>query len=125
MAIKIDPDTKRPPLETSPRRSGGWFTRLQQRIKLALAGSDDELLVENDTRVSWRIYRDFHLLGIVDGGESRTFKLEKSGSLNVRPTADGDQVEYLVLQLDRRIHRVRIYRRRMAQDVEVYEMRAA
>jgi hypothetical protein len=125
VAIRVDPDIEQPTIKTSPRRSGGWFRRLQHRIKLALNGSDDELIVKNDTQVSWRIYQDFHLLGIIDPGEELTFKLEKRGALNVRPTADGDSVEYLVLQLDRRIYRVRIYRRRMGQDVEVYEMRAA
>ncbi len=125
MAIRIDPDVESPPLESSPRRSGGWFRRLQRRFKLALGGSDDELLVKNATQVSWRIYQDFHLLGIIDTDEDRTFKIEKRGSLNVRPTADGDSVEYLVLQLDKRVHRVRIYRRHMGQGVEVYEMHAA
>ena len=125
MAIRIDPEIEQPPVKTSPRRSGGWFRRLQHRIKLALNGSDDELIVKNDTPISWRIYQDFHQLGVIDPAEELTFKLEKRGSLNVRPTADSDSVEYLVLQLDRRIYRVRIYRRRMGQDVEVYEMRAA
>jgi len=125
MAIRIDPEVEQPPVKTSPRRSGGWFRRLQHRIKLALNGSDGELIVKNDTQISWRIYQNFHLLGIIDPAEELTFKLEKRGSLNVRPTADGDSVEYLVLQLDRRIYRVRIYRRRIGQDVEVYEMRAA
>ena len=125
MAIRIDPEVEQSPVQTSPRRSGGWFRRLQHRIKLALNGSDDELIVKNDTPISWRIYQDFHQLGIIDPAEELTFTLVKRGSLNVRPTADGNSVEYLVLQLDRRIYRVRIYRRRMGQDVEVYEMRAA
>jgi hypothetical protein len=125
MAIRIDPEVEQPPVKTSPRRSGGWFRRLQHRIKLALNGSDDELIVKNDTQISWRIYQDFHQLGIIDPAEELTFTLVKRGSLNVRPTVDGDSVEYLVLQLDRRIYRVRIYRRRMGQDVEVYDMRAA
>jgi hypothetical protein len=125
MAIHIDPEVEQPPVKISPRRSGGWFRRLQHRIKLALNGSGDELIVKNDTQISWRIYQDFHLLGIIDPAEERTFKIEKRGSLHVRPTADGNAVEYLVLQLDRRVYRVRIYRRRIGQDVEIYEMRAA
>jgi hypothetical protein len=125
MAID-DPNVKEaPPLETSPRRSGGWFTRLQQRVKLAMGGSDDEIVLENKTSISWRIYHDYHWLGIIDPGEMQTLKLEKRGSLSVRPSADGDAVEYLVLELDRRIHHIRIYQRRMTQDIEVYDMQAA
>ncbi|HZR40193.1 MAG TPA: hypothetical protein VFB12_08765 [Ktedonobacteraceae bacterium] len=125
MAIKIDPDVRQPETRTSPRRSGGWFRKLQQRIRLALSGSDDELVLENKTGISWRVYHDYHWLGTIDPGEHQTFKLEKRGTLNVRPSVDGDDIEYLVLPLDIRIHRVRIYQRRLAQDVEVYDMRAA
>lgn len=125
MAVKIDPDVKRPEVQTRPRRSGGWFRRLQYRIKLALSGNDDGLLVENQTELAWKVYRDYHNLGIVDAGESRVFTIEKKGQLNVRPMSDGDAVEYLVLSLERRIQRVRIYVKRMGEDVEVYDMRAA
>jgi hypothetical protein len=125
MAIKIDPHVKRPQTETAPRRSGGWWRALQRRVRLALSGSDDELVVENKTAISWRVYHDYHWLGTIDPGEVQTFKLEKRGTLNVRPSVDGDDIEYLVLPLDVRVHRVRIYQRRLGQDVEVYDMRAA
>ena len=128
MATKYAPPVERPdapPLETKPQRSGGWFTRLQQRVRLALNGDDEELTVENKTDVSWRIYRDYHLLGIIDAGEDRTFRLQKHGNLNVHPVAQGDEVEYLVLPLTVRIRHVRIYRRQMAKDLEVYDMRVA
>src|SRR5579884_2928117 len=74
-----------PPLETRPQRSGGWLRRLQQRVRLAMGGDDEELIVENMTNVSWRVYHDYHMLGIIDAGESRTFRLQKHGNLNVRP----------------------------------------
>jgi hypothetical protein len=128
MAIKIPPEIERPeelPTKTSPRRSGGWFRRLQQRIKLALAGDDEELMVENKTAVSWRVYHNYHQLGIIDADEHRIFHLSKHGSLSVRPYAEGADVEYLVLPLNGRVHRVRIYRRRMGKEIEVYDMRVA
>ena len=128
MAIKYAPEVERPdapPLETKPRRWGGWFRRLQQRVRLALDGDNEELLVENMTDVSWRMYHDYHMLGIIDATESRTFRLQKHGTLNGRPVAEGDEVEYLVLPLTLRVHRVKIYRRRMSQDLEVYDMRVA
>jgi hypothetical protein len=128
MATKITPEVERPdvlPLETKPRRSGGWFRRLQRRVKLALAGDDEELLVENKTEVSWRVYHDYHLLGIVDAGEGQTYRLQKHGSLSVRPCADGNAVEYLVLPLTLRVRRVQIYRRHVGKEVEIYDMKAA
>jgi hypothetical protein len=114
-----------PPLETKPQRSGGWFTRLQQRIRLALNGDDEELRIENETDVSWSVYHDYHQLGILDAGENGAFRLQKRGNLNVRPVAQGDEVEYLVLPLTLRVKRVKIYRRQMAKDLEVYDMRVA
>lgn len=131
MARKYSPEVEIPdapdvpPLQTSPQRSGGWFTRIQRRIKLAMGGDDEELLVKNTTQVSWRVYHNYHQLGIIDAGESRIFRLQKRGNFSVRPTADGDDVEYLVLSLSASIHRVSIYRRRVKEGLEVYDMRAA
>src|SRR5712692_7669918 len=102
MAIQYAPEVESPdapPLKTKPQRSGGWFRRLQERVRLALAGDDEELRVDNKTEVSWRVYHDYHLLGIIDAGESRVYRLHKHGNLNVRPGADSSQVEYLVLPL--------------------------
>lgn len=125
MAIHIEPEVERPVPETSPRRSGGWFRRLQHRIRLAMRGDDEELMLENSTEVSWRVYHDYHQLGIIDAGEYQLYRLNKHGSLNVRPLAEGDEVEYLVLSLNEHIRFVRIYRRRLDREVEVYDMRAA
>jgi len=113
MAVIHDPEVDQPrvpPLKTSPERSGGWFRRLQQRIKLALSGDDEELILENQTAISWRAYHNYHWLGIINAGESQAFRLEKRGSLSVRPSDEGGEVEYLMLPLDLRVHRVRIYR---------------
>jgi hypothetical protein len=107
MATKIDSER---PTEASPQRSGGWLRQTWQRIKLAMSGNDEELVVKNETDVSWHIYRDYHNLGIVDPKESRTFTIQKSGMLNVRPLAEGDSVDYLVLQLNHQVRKVRIYR---------------
>ena len=129
MAVKYVPEVEQPdapPLKINPRRSGGgWFRRLQRRVKLALAGNDDELRVENKTAISWRVYHNYHQLGIIDAHEQRVFRMDKHGSLSVRPCADGDDVEYLVLDLSLRIHRVHIYRRRVSQDIDIYDMRVA
>jgi hypothetical protein len=128
MATKFAPLVERPeapPLETKPERSGGWFTRLQRRVRLALNGDDEELRIENKTDISWSMYHDYHQLGIIDAGESRSFRLQKHGNLNVRPVAQGDEVEYLVLPLTLRVKHVKIYRRQMAKDLEVYDMRVA
>jgi hypothetical protein len=111
-----------PPLQTAPQRSGGWFTRLKQRVKLAMSGNDEILIVENTTPISWKVYHNYHQLGIIDASEERPYKLVKHGSLNVRPI-DGDQVEYIVLSLDSRVHRVLIYQRSFGKDVEVYDLR--
>ena len=128
MPIQYAPEIEQPdapPIETKPRRSGGWFTRIQDRIRLALAGSDEELMLENRTSVSWRVYHDYHLLGIIDANEDLLFRLHKHGSLHVRPCADKEQVEYLVLPLHVQVRRVYIYRRRLNSEIEVYDMRAA
>lgn len=128
MATKYAPLVERPeapPLETKPQRSGGWFRRLQQRVRLALNGDDEELTIDNKTDVSWRVYHDYHLLGIIDAREDRAFRLQKRGNLNVRPVAQEDEVEYLVLPLTMWVKHVRIYRRQMAKDLEVYDMRVA
>lgn len=125
MAIQLDdPDVKQTQ-ETSPRRWGGWFRQVQRRVKLALAGDNDKLVLENKTDVSWYVYHDYHQLGIIDAGEQRTFKLVKHGSLSVRPYVEGENVEYLVLSLSQWVYRIFIYQRRMGQAVEVYDMRVA
>jgi hypothetical protein len=126
MAIKYAPEVERPgapPLETKPRRSGGWFRRLRQRVKLALAGEDEELIVENRTDVPWRVYHNYHHLGIIDAQEQQVFKLHKHGSLSVRPFTDEGEAEYLVLSLNYNVAYVYIYRRQMGKDIEVYDMR--
>jgi hypothetical protein len=85
--------------------------------------SDNEvLLIENKTAVSWRIYRDYHLLGIVDTDEERTFRLVKQGTLNVRPL-EGEGVEYLMLALSEGVHHVRIFKRHLDFQTEVYDMK--
>ena len=113
-----------PPLQTSPQRSGGWFTRLMHRVKLAMAGDDEALIVENKTNIPWKVYHNYHQLGIIDATEEHTYHLVKRGSLNVRPV-DGEQVDYIVRSLDNHVHRVRIYRRSLNKDVEVYDLRVA
>ena len=121
----VDPDA--PPTQTKPQRqdADGWFTRVKRRVKLAMEGDDEELLVENTTAVSWHIYHKYHLLGIVDPWETHTFRLRKSGNLNARPDLASDESEYLIVDLNPRIQRVEIYRRRMGLTVDVYDMRAA
>jgi hypothetical protein len=128
MSIKYIPQIEEPvapPLETKVRRSGGWFTRIRHRVTLALAGSDEELLLENRTQVPWRVYHEYHLLGIIDAGEYLIFQLHKHGTLNIRPCAEQEPVEYLMLQLSVQVRRVSIYRRRLNSEIEVYDMRVA
>jgi hypothetical protein len=99
MAIEVAPQLDPPPTQARPQRQGaaGWFTRLRRRVKLAMAGENEKLLVTNTTPVSWHIYHKFHLLGILDSGETRLFRLRKTGSLNARPTAQSEESEYLVI----------------------------
>lgn len=125
MAITSPEIDEMPPLETSPRRSGGWLRRLQRRIKLAFAGDDEELVLKNETGVSWRVYHNYHQLGIIDADEQRIFHLLKHGSLSARPWEEGTEIEYLVLPLRTSIRHVRIYRRRLNKDIEVYDMSVA
>ena len=127
MAIKIAPELEPPPTQTKPerQRSDGWFTRIQRRVKLALAGDDEELLIANNTAIPWYVYHKFHQLGILDPGETVLFRLRKRGNLNARPNLESDAVEYLVLDLNSAIQRVEIYRRSMGKEVDVYDMRAA
>ena len=125
MAIETIPEVERTSTRTAPRRSGGWFRRLQHRVRLAMRGDDEELMLENHTGIAWRVYHDYHQLGIIDAGEYQLYRLNKRGTLNVRPLAEGDEVEYLVLSLNEHIRFVRIYRRHMSKEVEVYDMRAA
>ncbi len=79
-------------------------------------------MVENTTELAWRIYHDYHLLGIIDAHEERTFRLSKRGTLNVRPL-EGENVEYLVLSLNDSMHFVRIYRHHLGKNIEVYDMK--
>lgn len=127
MAIKMVPELEPLPVRTEPqqRRSGGWFTRIQRRVKLAMAGDDETLLVVNNTAISWYVYHKFHQLGVLDPGERVVFSLRKRGNLNARPGMESDAVEYLVLDLNARIQRVEIYRRSMGKDLDMYEMRAS
>lgn len=129
MATKISPETESPDeFSTSarPQRTGGgWLRRIQYRIRLALSGDDEEIMLENNTALFWKVYHNYHLLGIIDPGEARLFRLQKRGQFSARPGQEGDEVEYLVLDLHTQIRRVEIYRRRMSQQIEVYDMRAA
>jgi hypothetical protein len=118
MAIESDRDVR-----TSSK--GGWLRSLRNLVRLGFGTHEDELVLENKTKIAWRVYHDYHNLGIIDPGERQTLKIEKRGTLNVRPTEDSEGVEYLVLSLDNRVHRIRIYQRRMTTNVEVYDMRAA
>ena len=115
-------ETERPPLKTAPQRSGGWLRYILRRVRLGFSGDNEALIVENTTQLSWRIYHDYHLLGIIDANEEHAFQLTKRGTLNVRPL-DGENVEYLILSLNDSIHYVRIYRRHLSKDVVVYDMR--
>jgi len=127
MAIKILPELEPPPTQTKPerRRSDGWFTRIQHRVKLAMAGDEEELLIVNTTAIRWYVYHNFHQLGILDPGETALFRLRKRGNLNARPNLGSDAVEYLLLDLNSRMQRVEIYRRSIGKEVDVYDMRAA
>jgi hypothetical protein len=133
MAIKTIPEIEKPDApdlprtQTRPQRSDGWFTQLRRRVKLAMKGDEEELFLTNLTPISWRVYRDYHMLGIVDAGETRLFRLRKRGKLNVCPVQEqaSDAVDYLILDLNSHVMRVEIYRRQMGPEVSVYEMRAA
>lgn len=127
MAIKIVPEFEPPPTQTKAERrnSDGWFTRIQRRVKLAMSGDDQELRVANITSISWHVYHKFHLLGIVDSGETRLFRLRKHGNLSARPGQDSNELEYLIISLNSGIQRVEIYRRQIGKELEVYDMRTA
>lgn len=128
MAITCTPETDETtmPPETKPeRRAGGWSLRPQPRIALNLGSDDEILLLENKTELPWTVYHNYHHLGIIDPGELLVFHLYKHGTLNVRPCATSDAVEYLVLALNFDVNQVYIYKRTMSKDVEVYDMRAA
>src|SRR5260370_8668078 len=128
MSIKYAPEVEQPdvpPLETKPQRSGGWFTRLQRRVKYALGGDDEALIIENKTEISWRIYHNYHWLGVIDARERQVFQLHKHGSLSVRPTSEGNEVDYLVLPLYYAVTPLHIYHRQLVNNVEVYDMRIA
>ena len=129
MAVTLPPEVEEArtrPTETKPqRRVGGWSLRPQPRIGLNL-GSDDELLMlENRTDIPWVVYHNYHQLGIIDPAELLVFHVCKHGSLQVRPCAKDDTVEYLVLSLNYYVNQVYVYRRRMSKELEVYDMRAA
>ncbi len=114
-----------PSTETLPeRRTGGWSPRPEPRIGLDLGSDDEMLLIDNQTTISWIIYKDCHQLGIIDSGELLVFHLCKHGELNVRPINTKDTVEYLVLSLTYFVNHVHIFKRHFGKDVEVYDMRA-
>ncbi len=111
--------------QTAPERFGGWLRRLGRRVRLGMGGEEEEVVVENATEIAWLLYQDFHEVGTIWPNEIQTFKLFKRGSLSARPVRSQNAVEYLVLPLSRHIQRIRIYRRQMAQELEVYDMQAA
>ncbi|MEO7020544.1 MAG: hypothetical protein ABI234_10375 [Ktedonobacteraceae bacterium] len=120
------PDTlDQPQTQTKPQRSDDWFTRTRHRVKLAMSGDDEELLVVNNTLISWYVYHNFHKLGIIDPGEALIFYVQTRGKLSVRPSLESDAVEYLVLDLNTHIASAEIYLRHIGQELETYEMRAA
>ena len=125
MAIQTIPEVEPPPTENRSR--GGWLGRLLRRVRLALGGDDELLLIENATAISWRVYHDYHQLTILDAGEEQVFHLVKHGTLNMRPCSgnEGESVEYLVTPLAVHVQRVRIYRRQLSKELEVYDLRVA
>lgn len=131
MATKMIPEVERPrtfdepQTQTKPERADDWFTRTRRRVKLAMFGDEEEIVIVNTTTIFWLVYHNFHALGIIDPGEERTFLVQMRGKLSVRPRQESDAVEYLVLNLTGHIQRVEIYLRRMSQELETYEMRAA
>ncbi len=62
------------------------------------------------------------LLGVLEPHQQGSYRLRKRGTLNIRPAADGDGDEYLLLPLDRRIQRVRIFRQSFGQETILYGM---
>jgi hypothetical protein len=112
-----------PPLETKPRRSNDWLTRLFPRVKLGFEGEKDPLWLENQTDVPWRVYHNYHLLGFIYPQEIQVFYLAKHGNFSVRPYNQDDVVEYLVVSLTHQIEKLLIYHKRMARELEVYEMK--
>lgn len=127
MAITYAPEIEEieaPITETlTERRAGGWSLRPQPRISLDLGSDDEMLLIENETTISWTLYRDYHQLGIIDPGELLVFHICKHGTLNVRPINTTDIVEYLVLPLNYFVNQVYIYKHSIDENVEVYDMR--
>jgi hypothetical protein len=111
-----------PPLQTAPKRDAGHGKRRARRVKLALSGDEEELVVKNATQISWKVYHNFHQLGILDAAEKGTYQLIKAGLLTVRPL-NGDQVEYLVISLSHRVKRVLILQQHFGIDVELYDLR--
>jgi hypothetical protein len=121
----MKPDLEEVSTQTAPQRFGGWLRSLGRLVRLGMGGDDEELLVENTTEIAWYLYQNFHQLDSIRPAETHTLKLSKRGTLSARPILSHDEVEYLSLPLNSRIKRVRIYRRAMAQDLEVYDMQAA
>lgn len=123
--IELPDAPDEPQTQTQPQRSDDWLTRFKHRVKLAMVGDDEPLLIVNATPISWHIYHNFRLLGIIDASEERIFYVIKRGKLSVRPHLEANAVEYLVLDLDEHIWRIDIYCQKRGQELETYEMRAA
>jgi hypothetical protein len=112
------------PTRTQPRRQrGGWRLDPEPRIALDQGSDDDLLLVQNTTSVSWMLYHNYRQLGIIDPHELLAFHLCKRGKLSIRPNTTEQAVEYIMLDLTYETNLVYIYRRPMAEGVEVYDMR--
>jgi hypothetical protein len=129
MAITATPEVEQIdtlPSETLPeRRAGGWSLHPRPRIGLNLGSDDELLLLENRTEVPWLVYHNYHRLGVIDPGELLVFHLCKHGLLNARPCATHDPVDYLVLPLNYHVNQVHIYKRRMGETLEIYDMQAS
>ncbi len=124
MAVICTPETQELSTETLPqRRVGGWELHPQPRIALNLGSDDEMLILENRTAIAWTVYHTYHQLGVIDPGELLIFHLCKHGMLNVRPCANENIVEYLVVPLTYDISQIYIYKRTLGKELEVYDLR--
>lgn len=111
---------------TEPQRERSkWITRRpwpRGRTRNAAPTNDEELVIDNQTFVAWRVYLRFRDLGIIHPMSRSTERVVKSGELSVRPLDAPVGTEYLMAYLRPSVQTVQIRSEARGNDL-VYDLR--
>lgn len=95
------PDIEEPATETEPRlQQDGWHYRFPW-VHTAVSASPyrDELVIQNMTRHTWRLWHRFHSLDLLPPDDIAVLRLDKSGLLVARQSPPPPYAEHIMLDL--------------------------